>query len=122
MKNIKCNAIILILLFAVFLMVSCGDDVVGFWTVDEIRIGDVVMDQEDASTLGYKRIGSFRLQKSGNCEVTLLDEECTGTWTQDEKNTIHLKYDEETTAEATIDEDGIMTLTDSDDVVMKLSK
>lgn len=115
----------LTLIAAAFIMMvmltSCGGPV-GYWTIDEITAGDVVMTQEDAKALGFGRPGAIKLNKSGSCVVELLGDEYEGTWKQANDGTITIEYGNEQSATATIDDDNIMTATDDQGTVYKLSK
>ena len=103
-------------------LTSCGSGPVGFWKVDEVTAGDVVMTDDDAGSIGLNAIGTVKLQKSGNCEVTMLGEESAGTWEQAEDGTITINYGDGFTLTGTIDEEGVMTLSDLQGSEYKLSK
>ena len=94
---------------AVLLSVKNSDSPVGYWVIKEGTSGGVTMTEEDAEAIGLNEIGSVRLDESGKCEVNILGEESSGTWTSDDDGTITISYGEEKTLTATIDDEGIMT-------------
>ena len=111
------QAVITLILAAVIIssvaLTACGTNpAVGFWIIDKVTAGDVVMTEKDASGIGLNAVGTIKLQKSGNCEVTLLGEEATGTWEQAEDGTITITYNGDQTLSGSIDDEGVMTLTD----------
>ena len=80
MKAIKIiTAIALIIMTAAATMVvftACSDDsAVGFWIVQKVTAGDVVMNEQDAESIGLNAVGTIKLQKSGKCELNLLGED-----------------------------------------------
>lgn len=81
---------------------------VGYWVIKEGASGGVTMTQEDAEALGLNEVGSIRLDKSGDCKVTILGEEYEGKWTGDDDGNITITYGEDKTLTATIDDEGIM--------------
>ena len=104
-------------------LAGCSDDgPVGFWQIDEVKAGEVVMTQEDAESVGMATIGSIKLQKSGNCVVVLLGEESEGTWEQDEDGTITVKYGTGDVLSGSFDEDGNLHLEDDQETEYTLSK
>lgn len=81
---------------------------VGYWVIKEGASSGVTMTQEDAEALGLNEVGSIRLDKSGDCEVTILGDEYKGKWTRDDDGNITITYDGDKTLTATIDDEGIM--------------
>ena len=118
----KILILVLSLCMTMGILTSCGSGPVGFWKVDEVTAGDVVMTDDDASSIGLNAIGTVKLQKSGSCEVTMLGEESEGTWEQAEDGTITISYGEGLSLTGTIDEEGVMTLSDQQGSEYKLSK
>ena len=117
MKIIKrITAIALILMTAAAIMVvftACSDDsAVGFWIVQKVTAGDVVMNEQDAESIGLNAVGTIKLQKSGNCEINLLGEEATGKWEKAKDCTITINYGDKQSLSGSIDDKGVMTLTD----------
>jgi hypothetical protein len=117
MKAIKrITAIALILMTAAATMVvftACSDDpAVGFWIVQKVTAGDVVMNEQDAESIGLNAVGTIKLQKSGNCELNLLGEETTGKWKKAKDGKITINYGDKQTLSGSIDDSGVMTLTD----------
>lgn len=117
MKIIKrITAIALILMTAAAIMVvftACSDDsAVGFWIVQKVTAGDVVMNEQDAESIGLNAVGTIKLQKSGNCEINLLGEEATGKWEKAKDGTIIINYGDKQSLSGSIDDKGVMTLTD----------
>lgn len=97
----------------VFVMAGCSSGPVGYWQIEQVTAGNVVMTNEDASSIGMATVGAVKLQKSGNCVVELLGTEYTGTWTQNDNGDITITYGDENLAlKGSIDEEGKMTLTD----------
>ena len=126
-KKIKTTAaIILILIMAacsVFAFTACtGKGPVGFWIVDKVTAGDVVMSGKDAESIGLNAVGTVKLQKSGKCERNMLGEESQGTWEQAEDGTLTITYGEKQTLTGSIDDKGVMTLTDPQGAEYILSK
>lgn len=94
-------------------LTACSSDpAVGFWIVEKVTAGDVVMNEQDAASIGLNAVGTIKLQKSGNCEVSLLGEEAPGTWKWVEDGTLTISYGDGLTLTGGIGEDGVMTLTD----------
>ena len=128
MKNKKRTAavIAIILTMAIagtLVFTACSSNpAVGFWIVDKVTAGDVVMNEEDAKSIGLNAIGTVKLQKSGNCEVNLLGEDAEGKWSQAEDGTITVTYGEDLTLTGSIGEDGTMTLLDPQGSEYILSK
>lgn len=120
----RLTAIILAMIIGLMpvMLAACDDGPVGFWTVDEVTAGDVTMTEEDAKSIGLNAVGTIKLQKSGNCVVTLLGDENEGTWTQDDGGAITVTYGEQKTLSGSIDDEGIMTLADEQGSEYKLSK
>jgi hypothetical protein len=117
MKAIKrITAIALILMTAAATMLvftACSDDAaVGFWIVQKVTAGDVVMNEKDAESIGLNAVGTIKLQKSGNCELNLLGEEATGKWEKAKDGTITINYGDKQSLTGSINNKGIMTLTD----------
>ncbi len=81
---------------------------VGYWVIKEGASSGVTMTQEDAEALGLNEVGSIRLDKSGDCEVTILGDEYKGKWTGDDDGNITITYGGDKTLTATIDDEGIM--------------
>lgn len=123
-KNVISRLLILMLTacLTMGMLTSCGSGPVGFWQVDEVTAGDVVMTKDDASSIGLNAIGTVKLQKSGKCVVTMLGEESEGTWEQAEAGTITINYGDGFTLTGTIDEEGEMHLSDLQGSDYKLSK
>lgn len=119
MKN-RVTAALIIVLVMMMTLTSCSGPV-GYWMIDEITTGDVVMTQDDAKALGFGTPGSFKLNKSGSCVVELLGDKYEGTWKEDKDGKITLEYGDGSSATATID-DKIMTVTDDQGTVYKTSK
>lgn len=95
------------------LMVGCGSGPVGYWQIEQVTAGELVMTQEDASSFGMATVGAIKLQKSGACVVKLLGDEFEGTWEEDSDGTITVTYgDDNLVLTGSIDEEGVMTLTD----------
>lgn len=94
----------------------------GYWTIKSIDAGKIVMEQEDAEAIGLSKLGSIKLNKSGECIVTLMEEEYECTWTQAEDGTITIPYTNEAVLTATIDENGVMTAIDQTKVKYTLEK
>lgn len=128
MKNKKRTAAVIALILVLtiagsIVFTACSSDpAVGFWIVEKVTAGDVVMNEEDAQSIGLNAVGTIKLQKSGNCEVNLLGEETTGTWTVAEDGTLTITYDGEMTLTGSIDENNVMTLTDPQGAEYVLSK
>ena len=107
----------------VFVLAGCDNGPVGYWQIEKVTAGDIVMKQEDASSIGMATVGAIKLQKSGNCEVELLGEESTGTWTQDDDGSLTITYgDENLVLTGSIDDEGVMTLADDQGQEYVLSK
>ena len=107
-------AILAVVAFFAVLLVStkASDSPVGYWIIEEGTSSGVTMTQEDAEAMGLNEVGSFKLDKSGDCEITILGEESTGKWTAADDGTITIDCGEEKTFTATIDEEGVMTAKD----------
>ena len=90
---------------------------VGFWIIKEAASGDVVMTEEDAKAIGLTKIGAFRLDKSGDCSLVILESEYAGKWTEGDDGRLNINYGDGLVLYATIDEEGVMTATD--DVSMR---
>ena len=119
--KIRLTAAVITALIMMMTLASCSGPV-GYWMIDEITTGDVVMTQDDAKALGFGSPGSFRLNKSGSCVVEMLGDKYEGTWKEAKDGTITLEYGDDLSATATIDEDNIMTVTDNQGTVYKTSK
>ena len=114
--------IIAMIILAAALMTACDDGPVGYWKIESVTAGDVVMTTEDAESVGLNSVGSVKLQKSGACEVTLLGEESEGTWQQAEDGTITVSYGEEGVLTGSIDDEGVMHLIDAQGSQYELQK
>ena len=123
MKRIKSIiASIIILLLACTLLSACSKGPVGFWKVTEAKAGDVLMTEEDAKSMGLSAVGTFKLNKSGDCEIELLGVEYTGEWKEAEDGSITVKYDKERVLTGSINDEGVMSLKDNEGTEYKLSK
>lgn len=127
MKLVKrITAIALVLMTAAAAMVvftACSDDsAVGFWIVEKVTAGDVVMKQQDAESIGLNAVGTIKLQKSGKCELNLLGEESKGKWSQAKDGTITINYGDKQTLTGSVSDKGIMTLTDPQGAEYVLAK
>jgi len=113
-----------VVLTAAIAMTACSQasPVVGFWVINNVKAGDVVMDAKDAESIGLTAIGTVKLQKSGKCELELLGEASEGTWEQAKDGTITIKYGNDLTLTGSIDDKGIMTLEDPQGTEYSLSK
>ena len=117
-KRTKTAAIIAVMLIlvgsAAVLFTACSNDnpAIGFWIVDKVTAGEVVMNETDAKSIGLNAVGTIKLQKSGNCEVVLLGEEAEGKWKQASDGTITITYGDNQTLTGSIDKDEVMTLLD----------
>ena len=85
--------LIFILVISILTLSACESSV-GYWCVQEIKAGDVVMTTKDGKSLGLN-LGSYKLCKSGKCEVYLLEEKYEGTW-EEKDGVITIKYGERT--------------------------
>lgn len=105
----------------VFALTACGGDtkILGKWRITEVNAGDIVMTQEEIGEMGMDA-GYLKLNKSGSCELCILEDEFEGSWTMSE-DTITVKYGEELTGTATVNGD-VMTLTDTEGSVYTLNK
>lgn len=121
-RRINVTILALILCAATLMLTACGNGPVGFWQVEQITAGDVVMTKDDAQSLGLATVGSVKLQKSGNCEVVLIGEESTGTWQQAEDGTITVDCGETLVLTGSIQDDGYMVLTDAQGSEYRLKK
>lgn len=112
----RITTIALIIMTAAAAMVvftACSDDsAVGFWIVEKVTAGDVVMNSQDAESIGLNAVGTIKLQKSGNCELNLLGEESKGKWKQAKDGTITISYGDKQTLTGSINDKGVMTLND----------
>ena len=95
---------------------------VGYWKVKSAASGEVVMNQEDAEKLGLEAIGTIRINKSGTCEISILDLEAEGSWTQAEDGTVSISFGEGEVLTAHISEEGVMTAEDGESTVYTLEK
>ena len=59
---------LVLLMMSGLLLSSCSKDdpAVGYWIVQKVAAGDVVMKEEDAESIGLSAVGTIKLQKSGN--------------------------------------------------------
>lgn len=121
MKN-KAFGIIIIGIAFMLMLSGCGSGAVGYWTIQEIKSGDITMGPSDAENIGLPIVGSVKLQKSGKCEVILLGEESEGEWTQNEKGKIKINADSDIKLSGRIDDEGIMTLKDPQGTEYTLEK
>ena len=118
MKNRKRTAAIIAIVLVMtiagtLVFTACSSNpAVGFWIVDKVTAGDVVMNEQDAQNIGLNAVGTIKLQKSGNCEITLLGDEASGKWEQAADGTITVTYGDGLTLTGSIDEEGVMTLLD----------
>lgn len=119
-KNLTAIVLAVIMMLSMAGCSSSGP--VGYWQIDEVSAGEVVMTQEDANSLGIATVGSVKLQKSGACVVTMLGEESEGTWTQAEDGTLTVTYGDDLVLTGSIDDEGVMTLEDAQGSVYTLSK
>lgn len=107
------SIIIVIAVIGGLTLTACSQSqAVGFWIVEKVTAGDVVMNSEDAESIGLSAVGTVKLQKSGKCEVNLLGEESKGKWTQAEDGTITINCSGGLILTGSISEEGLMTLTD----------
>ena len=120
----KLSLMLITLLLAGMMLSACSksDPAVGFWIVQKVTAGDVVMNEEDAESIGLTAVGTIKLQKSGSCELNLLGEEAEGTWEKAKDGTITVKYGEDQMLTGSIDDEGIMTLTDPQGAEYTLAK
>ena len=123
-KAITLTALILTISVITGLTLSAcsSDPAVGFWIVDKVSAGGVVMNEQDAESIGLNAVGTLKLQKSGKCHVNLLGEESDGKWTKAADGTITVAYGDNLTLTGAIDEKGVMTLTDPQGTEYILSK
>lgn len=114
----------LILLIAITAMLvslsSCSPTLIGKWRIVEAAAGDVVMTEEDISSMGVDA-GFIKINKSGSCVINLLGDEYEGSWTGD-SSALEINMGENMTASAAVNEEGIMTLKDSQGAEYKLKK
>ena len=115
-------AALIIMAISAVTLTACSSGPVGFWIVDQVTAGEVVMTGEDAASIGLNAVGTVKLQKSGNCEVVLLGEEAVGKWEQASDGTITVTCGDELTLTGSIDDEGRMTLTDPQGAEYVLSK
>lgn len=107
------SIIIVIAVIGGLTLTACSQSqAVGFWIVEKVTAGDVVMNNDDAESIGLSAVGTVKLQQSGKCEVNLLGEESTGKWMQAEDGTITIKCSGGLELTGSIDDKGFMTLTD----------
>ncbi len=120
----KISLLIITLLLAGMMLSACSnsDPAVGFWIIQKVTAGDVVMNDEDAESIGLTAVGTIKLQKSGGCELNLLGEESEGTWEKAKDGTITIKYGEDQALTGSIDDEGIMTLKDAQGAEYTLAK
>lgn len=114
--------VVMLTLCMLFTLVGCGSGPVGYWKIDTVEAGEVTMGIEDAKSIGLPMVGAVKLQKSGNCEVTLLGEESKGTWEQAEDGTITVNTENDAVYTGSIGEDKVMTLSDAQGVKYTLEK
>ncbi len=128
MNNRKKTAAIITIILTITLagalvFTACSSNpAVGFWIVDKVTAGEVVMNEQDAQSIGLNAVGTIKLQKSGNCEVNLLGEESEGTWVQADDGTITVTYGEDLTLTGSINDEGVMTLRDPQGSEYELTK
>ena len=122
----RITTIALIIMTAAAAMVvftACSDDsAVGFWIVEKVTAGDVVMNSQDAESIGLNAVGTIKLQKSGKCELDLLGEKSEGTWKQAKDGKIEIQYGDDLKLTGSVDDEGIMTLQDPQGAEYKLKK
>ena len=113
-----------VLMMSGLLLSSCSKDdpAVGYWIVQKVAAGDVVMKEEDAESIGLSAVGTIKLQKSGSCELDLLGEESKGKWKKAKNGTITITYGDDMTLTGSIDDKGVMTLTDPQGAEYTLTK
>ncbi len=121
-SQMKKVGVIIIALCMLFAFASCTGGAVGYWQIQEIQAGDITMGEEDAENIGLNMLGAFKLQKSGNCVVTLLGEDSNGTWEQAEDGIITVTTENEAVYKGSIDDDKVLFLTDAQGVQYKLEK
>ncbi len=102
---------ILIMLAMMMVMSGC-DDTVGYWQIQKIVAGDVVMTEKDVADMGFDDAGSIKLQKSGKCVVNLLGDESKGNWEEEKDGTITINYGKDRKGTAVISKDEVMKFTD----------
>ena len=120
----KLSLLLVISLITVITICACSvsDSVVGFWVIQKITAGDIVMEEDDAQSLGLTSIGTIKLQKSGKCELDLLGEKSEGTWKQAKDGKIEIQYGDDLKLTGSVDDEGIMTLQDPQGAEYKLKK
>lgn len=117
------GAAVVILFFFIGVGIKNTDGPVGYWTITEASSGDVVMKAEDAEAMGLREIGAFKLNKSGECEITYLGKKSEGKWKQSDSGNIVIKYGEDKKIVAKIStKTGVMTAKDDESMVYKLEK
>ena len=117
------GAVTLIAIFLFGVGVKHNDGPVGYWTITKASSGDVSMTAKDAEAMGLSRIGSFKLNKSGDCVITYLGKEFEGTWKKSDSGKIVIDYGEEGRLVAEINtKTGIMTAEDGVSMVYTLEK
>ena len=68
-------------------------------------------------------IGAFKLNRSGDCEITYLGKKSKGTWKQSDSGNIVIKYGEDKKIVAKIStKTGVMKAKDNESMVYKLEK
>lgn len=106
-------AIVMISVLGGLTLTACSQDsAIGFWIIEKVTAGDVVMTEQDASSIGLNAVGTIKLQKSGKCELNILGEESEGTWEKDKNGTITINYGKGQTLSGKINKKGKMKLTD----------
>ena len=116
-------AALIITAIGIAALTACsGEEAIGFWIVDQVTAGEVVMTGEDAVSIGLNAVGTVKLQKSGKCEVTLLGEESSGTWSKAADGTITVSCGDSLVLTGSIDDEGVMTLKDPQGAEYVLSK
>ena len=81
------------------------------------------MKSEDAEAMGLREIGAFKLNRSGDCEITYLGKKSKGTWKQSDSGNIVIKYGEDKKIVAKIStKTGVMKAKDNESMVYKLEK
>ena len=129
LKIILAVLMILIIASAVFVVyrvysIKNSLSPVGYWVVTTAEYNDVTMTAEDADAMGYNGIGSFTLKKSGECEVTLMGKDYTGTWKKKKSRSLTIDCGEGCRITAEIkDEDGpVMEATAENYIEYRLEK
>lgn len=99
--NMK-KRIVSLLLVGMMIVCLTGCTKLGKWNIVEVNAGDVVMSEEDISSMGLDA-GFIKLNKSGSCVVNLLGDEYDGGWVEAEDGTISIEYGDAMKGTATID-------------------